>query len=678
MNRGHGKAFWGISRRYILHVAGSAFTDVLIVFASYTVAFSARAVITPLEFLNGAKLIILAAVILVGIFYLFGVYKRIWSQTSGHGMTVLVNATILGTLLIVLFDIVPEQRPLPLSIVILGNLLSLSGFIAIRYRSRLLSGASWRWQAVWNNKFPKVSTRVLIVGSGQSGQEVAVRLKHRTRQHNYTVVGFIDDDPEKRNMYVEGCQVLGNRNDIEPIVSTHNIDLIVVAIHNISGPDFRDILSHCEDTEARIKVVPDVTALMDANQKVDFLRDVQAEDLLGRGVISKHENVDLSAIVDKVILVTGAAGSIGSELCRQLPTYGPNKLILFDSNESGLHDLTIELTAKFPHTSFVQVLGDITVSEAIQPIFAQYQPRIVFHAAAYKHVPILQAFPNEAVRVNIGGTHLVAGLAQAYGVERFVLISTDKAVNPLSVMGASKRVCELLMKAFSQQPDNHTLFTSVRFGNVLGSRGSVVTTFNQQISNGGPVTITHKEMTRYFMTIPEAVNLVIHAACLTNGGEIFLLKMGEVVRIVDLAERMMRLRGLRPYKDIEIKFTGMRPGEKLHEQLYDGAAVDAVETLHPGIIQLNGHHDAEFDGAALLQWVSDLLKNGIGSNQDALSQLLWGMTPSELYAILAQASPPGEGILFYPRPDSEKSAPAATVSPSNANGSRVPGQSAAV
>jgi FlaA1/EpsC-like NDP-sugar epimerase len=476
------KAILGIPRRYIIHVLKSAFIDVLIVIASYTVAFSARAVITPLEFLNGAKLIFLASIIIIGIFYIFGVYQRIWSQTSGHGMTILINATAVATLIVVLFDIIPEQRPLPLSIVILGNLLALSGFIAVRYRSRLISGMSWRWQAVWNQKFPKGSIRVLIVGAGQSGQEVAVRLKHRTPQNNYTVVGFIDDDIEKRNMYVEGCRVLGNRAEIQRIVEDYLVDLIVVAIHNISGPDFRHILTQCENTQARIKVVPDVSALMDAKQNVDFLRDVQAEDLLGRGVISHHEEVDLSPIKGKVILVTGAAGSIGSELSRQLPTYNPSKLILLDCNESGLHDLTIELSAKFPDTQLIQFLADITVCEAVHEVFTQYHPQIVFHAAAYKHVPILQSYPSEAVRVNIGGTRLVAELAQAHGVERFVLISTDKAVNPLSVMGASKRVCELLMKALSQQVNNRTLFTSVRFGNVLGSRGSVVTTFNQQLT----------------------------------------------------------------------------------------------------------------------------------------------------------------------------------------------------
>lgn len=662
MSHGQRKAFLGIPRRYIIHVIKSALIDVVIVLAAYTVAFSARAVITPLEFLNGAKLIILASVIIVGTFYLFGIYQRLWSQTSGHGMTIIINATAVATLQIVLIDIIPEQRPLPLSIVILGNLLALSGFVAVRYRSRLISGASWRWQAIWNHKFPKLSTRVLIVGAGQSGQELAVRLKHRTRQNNYTIVGFIDDDLEKRNMYVEGCRILGSRDDIERIVEEHNVDLIVVAIHNIPGPDFRDILTHCENTQARIKVVPDVAALMDAKHNVDFLRDVEAEDLLGRGVISRHANVDVSPIVGKVILVTGAAGSIGSELCRQLPAYHPGKLILLDCNESGLHDLTIELCAKFAESHFIQVLADITVPRAMQSVFAQYQPQIVFHAAAYKHVPILQVYPNEALRVNIGGTRLLAELARDFEVERFVLISTDKAVNPLSVMGASKRICELLMKALSQQPDNRTLFTSVRFGNVLGSRGSVVATFNQQIRNGGPVTITHKDMTRYFMTIPEAVNLVIQAACLTKGAEIFLLKMGEVVRIVDLAERMIRLRGLRPYKDIEIKFTGIRPGEKLHEQLYDGASVNAVETAHPGIIQLNGQHDKPFDGAALLQWIDDLLRNGIDCNQDVLSQLLWGMSPSEQYALLAQTSPPGEGMLFYPRLDSEKSAPVIAAS----------------
>jgi FlaA1/EpsC-like NDP-sugar epimerase len=471
------------------------------------------------------------------------------------------------------------------------------------------------------------------VGAGEAGQMLAMQLQHRfpNTESAYEIVGFIDDDAGKQGMYVEGCRVLGTREDIVRLADAHNIDLIVVAMHNISGTNFRQILERCETTKARIKVTPNVFALMDAKQSQSDLRDVQPEDLLGRSLVSRHETVDLSPVMGKTILITGAAGSIGSELSRQLCSYQPVKLILLDSNESNLHDLVIELSARYPKIDLTAHLGDITLRESLVPIFRQHRPQVVFHAAAYKHVPLLQTFPQEAVRVNVGGTHNVAYLACEYGVERFVLISSDKAVNPTSVMGATKRICEMLIQAISQECNYSTLFTAVRFGNVLGSRGSVVPTFMRQINSGGPVTVTDPEMTRYFMSVQEAVNLVIHAACITQGNEIFLLKMGEVVKILDLAERMIRIRGMRPYKDIEIKFTGIRPGEKLHEQLYDGSAESATETSHPGIIQLN-YPDKHYRPSELLAWVDCLLQRGV-DNEKALDELRWGLTPSEQYAV---------------------------------------------
>ncbi|MEL7674436.1 MAG: UDP-N-acetylglucosamine 4,6-dehydratase family protein, partial [Chloroflexota bacterium] len=323
---------------------------------------------------------------------------------------------------------------------------------------------------------------------------------------------------------------------------------------------------------------------------------------LGRKSVGWHEAVDVSPVREKVVLVTGAAGSIGSELCRQILSYAPVKLILLDNNESGLHDLLTELATRTRGDSLlVPALADITDARQMRALFAAHQPQLIFHSAAYKHVPMLEAYPSESIRVNIGGTRLVAELAHQHGAERFVLISTDKAVNPSSIMGASKRICEMLMHAFAQR-GGATLFTSVRFGNVLGSRGSVVPTFERQIQAGGPVTVTDPEMTRYFMTIPEAVNLVIHAACLTQGDDLFMLQMGQVVRIVELAERMIRMCGLRPYIDIAIDFTGVRPGEKLHEELHTDAE-HQHPTMHPDIVQLvntrNGHlHDhfvAELD-----------------------------------------------------------------------------------
>ena len=318
--------------------------------------------------------------------------------------------------------------------------------------------------------------------------------------------------------------------------------------------------------------------------------------------------------------MTGAAGSIGAELCRQLLFYDPVRLILLDNNESGLYDLVTELTNDETKDILVPVLADITHRRALARVFAGHRPQVIFHSAAYKHVPILEEHPDESIRVNIEGTQHVAELAREYGAERFVLISTDKAVNPCSVMGASKRVCELLMHMLAQEGTHHTLFTSVRFGNVLGSRGSVVPTFDRQIDAGGPVTVTHQDMTRYFMTIPEAVNLVIHAACLTKGDDLFMLRMGEVVRIVELAERMIRLRGLRPYQDIPIKFTGVRPGEKLHEELSNPAEA-SLPTAHPYIVELVCQHNG-LQPVPFSERLNTLFQHGLDENGDPLSQLL--------------------------------------------------------
>ena len=574
------------SRNYYRRVVKSALVDLMVIFVAYATAIFTGMFDISFDHTASISLTLLIAVIMITMLYIFGVYQRIWARTSGHGVAVIINAVLAATAITVPLVLILQQNPLPIHIIFMGNLLCFGGFVAVRYRSRLASGFEWRWKAVVEREFPRQRTRVMIIGAGKSGQALAWRLKHRMNNGAYEVVGFIDDDPEKQNMFVEGCRVLGGREDIVQTAELHNIDLIVVAIHNISGPDFRRVLTACESTKALIKVVPDLQELVNARQGAALLRDVQAEDLIGRNPITRHEAVDLAPVMNKVILVTGAAGSIGSELSRQIMLYKPTKAILLDNNESGLHDLVTELRSKFPAVELVPALVDITIRSAIHSVFEKNRPQIVFHAAAYKHVPMLEYYPREALRVNIGGTRNVAELARDYGVERFVLISTDKAVNPSSIMGASKRVCELMLHALSQDESCSTLFASVRFGNVLGSRGSVVPTFNRQIDSGGPVTVTHQEMTRYFMSIPEAVNLIIHAACMTSGNDIFVLRMGEVVRIVELAERMIRLRGLRPYTDVEIKFTGIRPGEKLHEELFHGMEHPS-ETVHPSIMSVN-------------------------------------------------------------------------------------------
>jgi FlaA1/EpsC-like NDP-sugar epimerase len=618
---------------YYRRVVSSILLDTVIFVASYGITFSARAATSRLIADESIGPILLNTLMMIVMLYLFGVYQRMWTRTSGHEARIIIYAFILNTLIFGTFNTLFEPRPLPNSVVLVGNLLALGAMIAVRYRSRLISGVEWRWQVLWRGEIPKSKTRVLIVGAGESGQALVWRLRHRFANQEYVVVGFIDDDPDKQDMYIEGARVLGTRRDITRIVEVYRIDLIIVAMHNVSSADFREIIAECEKTKALIKVVPDILAAVQNQNHAVLLRDVQIEDLIGRSVISRQEGIDLSLVSNRVVLVTGAAGSIGSELSRQVMLTDPKQVILLDNNESGLHDLLTELKARFPNIDVVPALVDVSLESGVRRVFEKHRPQLVFHAAAYKHVPMLEYYPSEALRVNICGTHNLAKLASEYLVERFVLISTDKAVNPSSIMGATKRVCELLVHMMSQQPGNTTLYTAVRFGNVLGSRGSVVPTFNRQIDSGGPVTVTHKDMMRYFMSIPEAVTLIIHAACLTEGDDIFILRMGEEVRILELAERMIRMRGLRPYIDIDIRITGVRPGEKLNEELYTQTETPQP-TLHPNIIRLN-QWEIRYTPAAFWEEIHRLAQTDSEDAAQVLRQLQALTQQNTSYALSA-------------------------------------------
>jgi FlaA1/EpsC-like NDP-sugar epimerase len=597
----------------------SSLLDFLIVIGSYLSVFAFLPNRIFDDHTHTTLMILAIAFGMIAALATFKVYHRIWERTSGHSIIILLDAIVIVTVPTILLVAIVNPRPLSIGIVLVGNLLSFIGIAGVRYRSRLISGFAWRWHAWWSKKLPEAQVPTLIVGAGESGQALAWRMKHHAGDRFHKIVGFVDDDPSKRGLIVEGSPVLGACSEIPALVTAHKIELIAVAIHNIASTAFRDILLFCEQTDARIKIVPDILKQINSIDNVSVLRDIEPEDLLGRGVISRHEAVDLSPIIEKSILVTGAAGSIGSELSRQIMSYQPKRVVLLDNNESGLHDLILEVKDKHPELTIIPVLGDITICESMRAIFEKYRPEVVFHAAAYKHVPMLEYHPMEAVRVNIGGTKLLADLAHEYAVERFVLISTDKAVDPSSVMGASKRACELLLHDLSLRHGGSTLFTAVRFGNVLGSRGSVVPMFTTQIEHGGPVTVTHPEMTRYFMSIPEAVNLIIHAASMTHGNDIFILQMGAVVRIVELAERLIRLRGLRPHQDIQIQYTGVRPGEKMHEALYSGAEKPSP-TAHPNIIKLNTWHD-EFSPAEFHRHLRELSDHAVNDAADILGRI---------------------------------------------------------
>ena len=407
---------------------------------------------------------------------------------------------------------------------------------------------------------------LLIIGAGEAANEIIKTVKN-TMKGYYNIVGLIDDNPNKMNYAISGIKILGNRDDIAEICKQYKVDVIFFSISNIDNKNKKEILNICQETGVKIRVLPSVADIIKNKSLLKNLRDEEIEDLLGREPITlANENIG-ELIKGKSILVTGGGGSIGSELCRQIAKFNPSRLIIFDIYENNLYNIEMELKQNHYDEKFeiVAIVGSVRDKKRLEQVFKKYNPYLVFHAAAHKHVPLMEVSPLEAIKNNVFGTYNVANYADKYSVKRFILISTDKAVNPTNIMGATKRMCEMIIQAFNQK--SKTEFAAVRFGNVLGSNGSVLPLFKKQISAGGPVTVTHKEITRFFMTIPEAVSLVLQAMSYAKGGEIFVLDMGEPVKIYDLAVSLIKLSGLEPNVDIPIEITGLRPGEKLYEEL---------------------------------------------------------------------------------------------------------------
>lgn len=418
-----------------------------------------------------------------------------------------------------------------------------------------------------NSLFPagnRGESRIMIVGAGTSGS-VILKEMMTSRYTSGTVVCFADDDSNKRGKYLNGVPIAGGREDIPELVKKYRVDEIYVAIPSAPAKERKKILEICRETDCKIKMLPGIYQLLNGEVSVAKLREVQIEDLLGRDPIRVNLDEIMGYVQDKVILVTGGGGSIGSELCRQIAGHRPKQLIVFDVYENNAYDLQQELERNFPDLNLTVLIGSVRNTHRIESVFEKYRPEIVYHAAAHKHVPLMENSPNEAIKNNVFGTYKTARAAGKYGARRFVLISTDKAVNPTNIMGASKRMCEMVVQMMDHR--YQTEFVAVRFGNVLGSNGSVIPLFKKQIAEGGPVTVTHPDIIRYFMTIPEAVSLVLQAGAYAKGGEIFVLNMGEPVKILDLAKNLIRLSGYVPGEDIMIEFTGLRPGEKLYEEM---------------------------------------------------------------------------------------------------------------
>lgn len=494
-------------------------------------------------------------VISLTVFVAYGMYHRIWHYARVRDLVAIVGAVSLSVAMMFVVDIFMGMH-IPRSIYVLTWMLAIGGI----GMSRLVFKINWdNWTGDTG-----VKKQVLIVGAGDAGAMMPCEIEQND-DAVFKIAGFIDDDPRKQSSKLSGFNVLGTTEDIVDICQKRSIDEIIIAMPSVSGDVVRRIAENCRQTGCEVKIMPSLFEMTDGYVNVRTLRDINIEDLLRRDPIHLDFARITSYIAGKTVLITGAGGSIGSEISRQVSRVGAKEIILLGRGENSIYEIYQELKIKFPDQLYRTVIANITDKQRMTEVFAKYKPQVVFHAAAHKHVPLMEIQPAEAVRNNVFGTKNVAELADAYHSEIFVLISTDKAVNPTSVMGATKRCAELVLQEINQQSE--TKYVTVRFGNVLGSRGSVVPLFEKQIAAGGPVTITHPEMTRFFMTIPEAVQLVLQAGSQAEGGEVFLFDMGKPVKIRDMACDLIQLHGLKPDKDIKLVYTGLRPGEKLYEEL---------------------------------------------------------------------------------------------------------------
>lgn len=515
--------------------------------------------------------------------FLVGAYSIIWRYVSFEDIKAFLKAAFASGVVLVLVRLLfsPERFirwQVPLSIILMDTLFAFAGLLALRLLRR------FAYEITEKNSFAigkrrKVRQSTLLVGAGRIGALVVKDVLGRG-DTEFEIRGFVDDDKHKKGGSVNGIKVLGTTDDLARLVDELNVEQVVIAIDQAQGKDIRRILDICGAIPVKARILPSLHEIMHGSVKVSRIRDVQIEDLLGREPVELDDKNLHDFLTDKVVMVTGAGGSIGSELVRQAAHFNPRSLLLVERNEFPLFQIDRELRRDLESINYVPLLADIGDESRMREIFSEYNPEVIFHAAAHKHVPLIEANPTEAIKNNIFATKLIGELAGEFGTKDFVLVSTDKAVNPTSVMGASKRIAEIVLQSLNQVfPTN---YTAVRFGNVLGSTGSVIPIFREQIKLGKPITVTHKDMTRYFMTIPEASQLVLQAGALGTGNEIFILDMGEPVKILDLAEDMIRLSGLQPYEDIDIIFTGIRKGEKLFEEL-EITGEDLVKTKHPKI-----------------------------------------------------------------------------------------------
>lgn len=537
--------------------------DIMVIICCYVVAM--LFLNTKINNLQNFMIDMVIVVIVYQIFLnCFRMYQNMIRYEVGKDYVKYIISASLSVVILTLIDKGFNLEYINLRVNVLSGILTAGTFVMYRLLGRSIAARKMSKYEKINKNQDNKANNLLIIGAGMGAREIIIAIKNNMRD-KYNIVGIIDDDISKINHYILGVKVLGTRYDIPKIAKEKNVDLIFFAINKIDAISRRKILEICQETGVKTRVLPTTEEVITKHGAMNSLRDVQIEDLLGREPVHLDNKNINSLIKNKTVLVTGGGGSIGSELCRQIVKYDPKRLVILDIYENNLYDIEMELRAEYPKLNLEAIVASVRDKARLNNVFETYKPEIVFHAAAHKHVPLMEKSPLEAIKNNVFGTYNVVNCADEYGVEKFVLISTDKAVNPTNIMGASKRVCEMIVQAKNKV--SNTEYAAVRFGNVLGSNGSVIPLFKKQIERGGPVTVTHKDITRFFMTIPEAVQLILQAVTYAKGGEIFVLDMGEPVKIYDLAVSLIKLLGYEPNVDIPIEITGLRPGEKFYEEI---------------------------------------------------------------------------------------------------------------
>ena len=538
-------------------------TDIILingsVFLSLIMRFEINIASVPEEYIQKYIVnVIPFTIVTLIIFWCFRMYHSLWQYASIAELYKIVEACVVAELAHLCVTSFMGWM-LPRSCYFTSGVFLIVAMSASRFMYRLLR------QLINEYRHTSEQVKIMIIGAGEATSVLMREISNSRYLDNSKVVCIIDDDLGKVGKYIRGVKIVGTRDHIKEYARYYDIDEIIFAIPSASTKDKREILNICKETSCNLKILPGVYQMVDGEINIKDLRNVDVLDLLGRDPVKVDIESIMGYVKDKTVLVTGGGGSIGSELCIQLVSHKPKCLVIFDIYENNAYDIQQELKIKYPDANVVTLIGSIRNTSRLESVFEQYKPDIVYHAAAHKHVPLMEVSPNEAIKNNVVGTWNVAKMADKYGVKKFVMISTDKAVNPTNVMGATKRICEMIIQSFNEK--SKTDFVAVRFGNVLGSNGSVIPLFKRQIEAGGPVTVTHPDIIRYFMTIPEAVSLVLQAGAYAKGGEIFILDMGEPVKIDDLAKNLIRLSGYTLGVDMEIKYTGLRPGEKLYEEL---------------------------------------------------------------------------------------------------------------